>query len=79
MTARAKHDGRVRQPEPISIIPLEVGDERADVWVGLAGHHETDREAGRVGGGGDEFKAPERAERALALQVHVEDDAWWKR
>lgn len=75
MAPGAEHDGWVRQTQPVPVVPVEVLDQLADVFVALARHHEPDREARGVGGWRDELEASEGAEGALALQIHVEDDA----
>jgi hypothetical protein len=75
VAARTEHDGRVRQEKPMAVIPGEIVDQFANKGVLARGHHEADGEAGRVGGGGDKVEPPEGSKAALALQVHVEDDA----
>lgn len=75
---RAEHDGRVRQAEPVPVVPPQVPHQLAHVFISLARHHEPDREAGRVRRGGHELEAPQRAKGALALEVHVQDDACTK-
>ena len=75
MTPSPKHNRRIRQEQPVPVIPLQAVHQLPDEGVAPAGHHEADGEARGVGGGRGELEAAERAERALALQVHVEDCA----
>ena len=74
MAARAEHDSRIRQHEPVAVVSFQAPHNTEDEVVVLAGHHETDGKSCRVGGRGDEAEAPERAEGAFAFEVHVEHD-----
>lgn len=76
MAAGTKHDGWIRKAEQVSVVSAQVVHELAYVGVALAGHHEADRQAGWVSSGGGKFEASEGSQRALALEVHVENDAW---
>lgn len=74
VTPSREHDCRIGKSEPVPVVPLQVGNQLSDKLVALLSHHETDREASWVCGGSDKVEAAERAEGALALEVHIQDD-----
>lgn len=75
MAARAEHDSRVREAQPVFVVGSEVADDVADELVASAGHHEADGEADRMSFGGHKVESSQRAQSARALEVHVEDYA----
>jgi hypothetical protein len=60
MAARAKHDGRVRQSEPVVIVNLEIANQLPYKSIPFACHHKPDREASWMRRGCDEAKSSER-------------------
>jgi hypothetical protein len=60
MATRAEHNGWVWQSEPVVIKNFEIANQLSNKRISFAGHHESDREAGRMCRGCDEAKSPER-------------------
>ena len=60
----------------MAIVGLQIADQLSHERVVVASHHEADREARGVSRRGDEVESAKRAQRACALQVHVQNDSF---
>lgn len=75
VAARAEHDSRVGEAQPVLVVSGQVVDNIADETVAPAGHHETNGEADRMSFRRHETESSKRAEGASAFKVHVEHNA----
>lgn len=75
VAARAEHDRRVGEAQPVLVVSGQVVDNIADEAIAPAGHHETDGEADRMSFRRHETESSKRAESAGAFEVHVQHHA----